>query len=154
MNVSATSSMQYSATEFATNMSQDPAINASLASTMEATQFDGTDMMAANMDSSMSSEQMMQMAIALIILQMINGGGSGGGSESGTDLLGMLNADALLQSANSGEATLEGTSETSVKLEQTTSFNYASQAYNTQSTDTPVDTPDPNQPLTNVDVLI
>ncbi len=148
MNVSATASTQQSTADLATNMSlqAESSISTSMASSLDAASFDNVDMMLAGMDSSMTSEQMMKLAIAMIILQMINGDMGGSAGESATDLLGMLAADSLLQSA--GQSSANVSTETSINIQQTTSVNYAQNAYAS------LDTQDPNQQLTNVDVMI
>lgn len=145
--------MQQSPADLASSMSMQAqsSISASVSSSLESSSFDSMDMMMAGMDSSTNSEQMMKMAIALIILQMINGGEGASVGESGTDLLGMLNAETLLQSAGQGSTqTSTQTAEASITLEQSASVSYAQNAYASSS----ASTQDPNQRISNVDVMI
>lgn len=150
--------MQQSPADLSSSMSMQAqsSITASASSSLESSSFDNMDMMMAGMDSSTDTEQMIKMAIALMILEMINGGGgaSGGGGQSGTDLLGMLNAESLLQSAGQGSTQTDTQSaQASVTIEQSASVSYAQNAY-ASSTESSAPTQDPNQQLSNVDVMI
>jgi len=148
----AISSTSDTTTQSLAQFSSETTLNAttttSQSSTLDASSLDSMDSMLASLDSSLQSEQMMQLAIALIILQMINSGETD--TSAITDLLGSLTSDNLLESASDllGEGTFAYESQTEITINQTTNASYIENAYADDSTN------DTTEQFNNVDVLI